>query len=109
MATRFDGEWQDCKGGNAERFFAEFEWEPDDDIFALTCFDDWNDTLFEPNPGEFRFDTIRAENTQGYYISGMRTFWVISCAKDLDEVKLFCDHLAKHWNTNYTYYRCLKP
>lgn len=108
MATPFDAECKDCEAGQI-RFFVEFKWRPNDDATALGCFDLWDDKLFEPKPGEFRFDTIRADNTQGYYVSGTRTFWVISCAKDEKEVKLFCDYLSKGFDGNYTHYKCLKP
>lgn len=105
---RFDVECKDCVG-DQQRFLAEFSWQPHEDIQALDCFNLWNKGLFWISPGVPRFLTIREDNTHGYYLSGARTFWVISCSRDEKEVKEFVEYLTQGFSGICNCYKCLKP
>lgn len=113
MSTSFGVEWQDCKK-NGQRFFAEFTWDGKNDIFAKDRFKKWDTDLFKipGSPPKPRWPTICEENTQAYYVSGTRTFWIISCAKDEEEVKAFCNYVSDNQSGEkivYSYFQCLKP
>ena len=82
MDTPWEQEWQDTKPGQIG-FFAEFTWDGTADNYAREQFQQWHEKLFPD--GE-----ITHKNTQGYYMVGTRTFWIISSAKDWEEVVRFC-------------------
>jgi hypothetical protein len=107
MATPFDAKWEDCKQ-LGQRFFAEFTWDGKNDGFAEGRFKEWDENLFgtDDNP---MWPTIRRKNTQAYYLVGTRTFWIISCSKDEDEIRAFCNHITRTSKIKYSYYQCLKP
>jgi hypothetical protein len=86
MITPWEEEWQDAKPGQI-RFFAEFTWDGTADYYAREQFKEWHKGLFPVG-------AITHENTQGFYMVGTRTFWIISSANDWDEVVKFCNKVA---------------
>jgi len=109
MSTLFGDQLQDCKEGQ-QRFFAEFTWDGNSDKDAEDRFKKWDTDLFVVgHPPKPRWETITVDNTHAYYLVGTRTFWIISCAKDQDEVRLFCDYITKDSLIKCSYYQCLKP
>lgn len=108
MSTMWEKEWQDAKPGQI-RFLAEFTWDGTQDEQARIQFQKWH-TYFPTGP-------INEGNTQGYYITGARTFWIISSINnhnDWDQVAKFCNKVTGQTKVflspiQYNYYECLDP
>lgn len=86
MDSTWEEEWQDAKPGQI-KFFAEFTWDGTADDYARGQFKNWNNGLFPVG-------TITGKNTQGYYLVGTRTFWVISSSHHWEDVIKFCNKVT---------------
>ena len=107
MLDPFDCELVDCPKGK-QRVLAEFNWLPEHDDTAKGSFDLWDFKLWNDEKGNPRFPTIRASNTHGYYLCGKRTFWLISCTEDENEIQKLVNAFLKPGMPTPTYYWCFK-
>ena len=106
METPWEQEWQDTQSGQVG-FFAEFTWKGSADEYARGRFQKWPEGLFPVGQ-------ITHKNTQGYYMVGTRTFWIIGSAENWPEVVKFCKKVAASKKVHpspisYNYYERKDP
>jgi len=97
-----------CESGEF-RFMAEFKWDWKSDGEALQQFGHWKPDSQDPDglfpPGSH----IDKKKTQGFYLNGTRTFWIISCAKKWEHVAEFCYRVVGGTHLTCDFWECKDP